>query len=67
MKQGWVIFRLSYDTKPSAEIYVHAEQGNGPLLEITDSIDSAMQFASAREAYDWARMRRLDWWRVGAR
>jgi hypothetical protein len=63
MKEGYVIYR----DLDEGEIYVDSTQGDSGLVEITDNLPDAMSFATAREAYDWARMRRLDWWKVGAR
>lgn len=66
MKNAYVIYRINFDTE--AEIYVNAEQNmRSTIIEVTDDPAEAMQFATAREAYDWARMRNLDFWRVGAR
>jgi hypothetical protein len=62
MKNGWVIYR----DLDEGELYVDAIQDKFHI-EVTDDPEAAMQFASAREAYDWARMKNLDWWKVGAR
>lgn len=33
----------------------------------TDEVDKALHFTSARQAYDWAGLQQLDYWRVGER
>jgi hypothetical protein len=65
MKQ-YVIYRL--DAESRKEIYVDQHQHlKNTLIEVTDELAGAKKFDSAREAYDWARMKNLDYWRVGAR
>jgi hypothetical protein len=66
MKTAFVIFREGLDD--GDEVYVAESQtGRSTIVEITDALSDALQFATAREAYEWARMRKLDWWKVGAR
>jgi hypothetical protein len=63
MKQ-YVIFRLN-DRK---EIYVSQHQNpKSTLVEITDELEEANKFDTSREAYEWAKTKNLDYWRVGLR
>jgi hypothetical protein len=64
--RNYVIYRL--DSKSKAEIYVDTYQSlKSTLIEITNHLDEAKKFDTAREAYEWARFRNLDQWRVGRR
>lgn len=66
MNTAYVIFRE--DNNTHQEIYVDAEQTAGStIVESTNERGDAMEFDTAREAYDWAGERNLDFWHVGAR
>jgi hypothetical protein len=66
---NYVIFHEdTTDRKNGTEVYVHAIQNErSTLVEIADKVTSAMKFPTAREAYEWAGSRHLDWWKVGKR
>jgi hypothetical protein len=62
----YLLFHLDYDTRQ--EIYVAALQHlKSTLVEITNDRDSAKEFGTARQAYEWASRNGCDWWRVGKR
>lgn len=62
----YVIFRV--DCQSLKEIYVDTYQSlKSTLIGVTDFLDEAKKFDTAREAYEWARFRSLDYWHVGAR
>lgn len=62
----YVIFRIDLLTKK--EIYVDAYQHlKSTLIETTDERDSAKEFGTARQAYEWGGRNNCDWWRVGQR
>jgi hypothetical protein len=64
-KKQYVIFHAQ--TISGREVYLAAAQ-NGPLVTVTNTVQSAMRFSTARNAYAWAaRQRGLGHWRVGAR
>ena len=68
MFKNYVIFREESNTHE--ELYVHEntdEDGGRQGLVVAEDVEDALHFATAREAYDWAAARRLDWWRVGLR
>lgn len=56
----YVIFRED-GIDPTKEIFVDR------TWSVSDDRRDALEFVSAREAYEWAGRRKLDWWRVGAR
>lgn len=63
----YVIFRED-GIDPTKEIFVDmASRANAILVGATEDRNDALEFVSAREAYEWAGRRKLDWWRVGAR
>lgn len=64
MNTAYVIFTTNGHGK---EVYVDALQETPKVVEVTDVRGDAMEFDTAREAYDWAGERGLDTWRVGAR
>jgi len=62
----YVIF--GFDTVSRKEIYVYTNQHlKSMLVEVTDELDEAKKFDTARRAYEWARMKNLDYWKVGLR
>jgi hypothetical protein len=62
----YVIYRT--DLTSGKEVYVDMYQSlKSTLIEITDFVDEAKGFATAREAYEWAKTRNLDYWHVGRR
>lgn len=66
MKTGYVIYRENSNTHQ--EVYVDAiQRPRSNVVESTDTVEDAMFFDTAAEAYEWAQERGLEWWRVGAR
>ena len=68
MFKDYVIFRE--DSADHRELYIHHntdEDGGKYAVIVADNVDEALTFATAREAYDWAGARKLDWWKVGLR
>jgi hypothetical protein len=65
--KNYVVFRV--DNNTHEEIYVGAPEEDCDMSDIfvTDHEQEALKFATAREGYDWATARKLDWWKVGAR
>jgi hypothetical protein len=66
MKRYVIFHEDNTENKESFEVYAHKEQ-TGYLIDITRKVAEAMSFPTAREAYNWATYRGLNWWRVGAR
>lgn len=66
MKTAYVIFRE--DSRSHQEIYVDAEQRMmAAAIESTPERGDAMEFDTARAAYEWAGTNGLENWKVGAR
>jgi hypothetical protein len=63
MKSGYVIYLV--DPLDNDEIYVGSIVRNEIFVE--GDPEQALQFASAREAYEWAGEHGLEHWHVGAR
>jgi len=64
----YVIFREDTFADHYREVYIDGLQNlKSTLMDTTDRVRSAMHFPTAREAYEWAGIMGLDFWRVGAR
>lgn len=68
MKRYVVFHEDTTDKKGTFEVYAHWNQSwLGTIVEVTDKLEDAKTFASARAAYEWAAAKAMHWWRVGAR
>ena len=69
MFKNYVIFREN-SANHQEELYIHEntdEDGGKYAVIVAEEVEDALTFPTAREAYDWATARKLDWWRVGLR
>jgi len=64
----YVIFNEDPTVEHYREVYVDDKPNlKNTFIETTTKVRDAKHFPTAREAYDWAGIMGLDFWRVGAR